>query len=124
MFKAQSREPAGKPPAVPAVLPSIAGPDVVAPTDPALVVALDHAFSEPGVGGRRRTKAVVIVHDGRVVAERYAAGYGVDTPTMGWSMTKSVTNALLGVLVREGKISIRTGAGRGLVRSQGPAPRY
>ena len=99
-------EPAGAPPAAPAVLPSIAGPDVVAPTDPALVVALDRAFSEPGVGGLRRTKAVVIVHEGRVVAERYAAGYAVDTPILGWSMAKSVTNALVGVLVREGKISI------------------
>jgi len=100
-------EPAGAlPPSAPAVLPSIAGPDVVAPTDLALAVALDRAFSEPGVGGPRRTKAVVIVHEGRVVAERYAAGYGVDTPILGWSTTKSVTNALVGVLVREGKISI------------------
>lgn len=99
-------EPAGMPPAVPAVLPSIAEPEIVAPTDPALVVALDRAFSEPGAGGLRRTKAVVIVHDGRVIAERYAPGYGVDASIMGWSMTKSVTNALLGVLVREGKISI------------------
>ena len=99
-------EPAGVPPDAPAVLPPIAGPDVVAPTDLALVAALDRAFAEPGVGGPRRTKAVVIVHDGRVVAERYAPGYGIDTPIQGWSMTKSVTNALLGVLVREGRISV------------------
>jgi Beta-lactamase len=100
------REPAGLPPALPAVLPSIAGPHVVVPTDAALAVALDRAFSEPGVGGLRQTKAVVVVHDGRVVAERYAPGYGVDMPILGWSMTKAVTNALLGVLVREGKISV------------------
>lgn len=94
------------PAAVPTILPSIAGPDIVVPANAALIDALDRAFSEPGVGGPRRTKAVVIVHEGRVVAERYAPGYGVETPIPGWSMTKSVTNALLGVLVREGKISI------------------
>ncbi|HJT71705.1 MAG TPA: serine hydrolase [Terriglobales bacterium] len=104
--------PAGpRPEAAPAVLPPIAGRDMVAPTDPVLVAALDRAFAEPGVGGLRRTKAVVIVHDGRVVAERYARGYGIETPIQGWSMTKAVTNALLGVLVREGKISV-----------SGPAP--
>jgi CubicO group peptidase (beta-lactamase class C family) len=100
------RKPAEAPPAAPAVLPSIAGPDIVAPTDAALVAALDRAFAEPGAGGPRQTKAVVIVHDGRVVAERYASGYGIDTPVSGWSMTKSVTNALLGVLLRDSKISI------------------
>lgn len=99
-------EPSGVPPSTPAILPAIAGPEIVTPNDPALLVALDRAFSEPGVGGPRRTKAVVILHDGRIVAERYASGYEVDTPILGWSMTKSVTNALLGVLVRERKISI------------------
>jgi len=106
------REPAASPLPASAVVPSIAGPEVVAPTDPALIAAVDGAFAEPGVGGQlRQSRAVVIVHDGRVVAERYAAGYGVETPMLGWSMTKSVTNALLGVLVRQGKISI-----------SGPAP--
>jgi hypothetical protein len=54
----------------------------------------------------RRTHAVVIVHDGRVVAERYADGFGVDTPVHGWSATKSVNNALLGILVRQGKLKM------------------
>lgn len=99
-------EPAGAPSASPAILPPIAGLDVVAPSSPGLIAALDRAFAEPGVGGMRRTRAVVIVHDGRVVAERYAPGYGIETPIQGWSMTKAATNALLGVLVREGKISI------------------
>ncbi len=88
------------------LLPAIAGPELVTPTDPALTAALDRAFLEPADGPRRHTKAVVIVKDGRIVAERYAPGYGIDTPIHGWSMTKSVTNALLGVLVREGRLSM------------------
>ncbi len=90
----------------PALLPPIAGDAVVTPTDPALIAALDRAFAEPDVGPRDFTKAVVILKDGKVVAERYAAGIGPDTPLHGWSMTKSVTNALLGVLVRQGRLKM------------------
>ena len=78
-----------------------------APVDPAAVrTALDEAFAEPGPIPSRRTRAVVIVQNGRVIAERYAAGYGVDSPLPGWSITKSVVNALVGVLVREGRIAL------------------
>jgi CubicO group peptidase (beta-lactamase class C family) len=53
----------------------------------------------------RRTKAVVVVHDGTVIAERYADGVGIDTPLLGFSLTKSVVNALLGILTQQGRIS-------------------
>jgi CubicO group peptidase (beta-lactamase class C family) len=88
------------------LLPEIAGPAVVAPTDAGLKAALDAAFAEPDGTPRRRTHAVVVVHDGRVIAERYAAGFGIDTPVHGWSATKSVNNALLGILVRQGKLDM------------------
>jgi CubicO group peptidase (beta-lactamase class C family) len=98
--------PAVAPPPTPSLLPPIAGPEVVTPTDPALIAALDHEFADPGPEGPRITKAVVIVHDGRIVAERYALGYGTETPILGWSTTKAVTNALVGILVRERKVSV------------------
>ena len=63
-----------------------------------------HAFEEPDRPPYRRTKAVVIVRDGRVVAERYAPGYTVDTPVLGFSLAKSVMNALVGILVRQGRL--------------------
>ena len=47
---------------------------------------------------------VVVVHDGRIVAERYADGFDADTRQLGWSMAKSVTNAMVGRLVAEGTI--------------------
>src|SRR5206468_3163902 len=84
----------------------IAGPSVVEPANEKLRDALDRAFAEPPGGPPRGTKAVVVLHDGRVVAERYAPGYGIDTPLLGWSMTKSVVNALVGILVRQGRLSV------------------
>jgi CubicO group peptidase (beta-lactamase class C family) len=89
----------------PPLLPDIAGPDIVQPSGPALKAALDHAFEEPAEPPFRRTKAVVVVHEGRVIAERYAPGVRVDTQLVGFSMTKSVVNALLGILTRQGLIS-------------------
>jgi CubicO group peptidase (beta-lactamase class C family) len=87
------------------LLPEIAGPAVVGPSDPKLKAALDHAFEETSSPPFRRTKAVVVVHNGSVIAERYADGVGVDTPLLGFSMTKSVVNALLGILTQQGSIS-------------------
>lgn len=89
----------------PPSLPEIAGPAVVEPTEPALKAALDHAFEEPEAPPFRRTKAVVVVHDGKVIAERYAPGIGVETPLLGFSMTKSVVNALIGILTQQGLVT-------------------
>ena len=94
-----------KVPKTPPLLPDIAGPGVVEPSDPALKAALDHAFEEPAAPPFRRTKAVVVVHDGRVIAERYAAGIGVDTPLLGFSLTKAVVNALIGILTQQGLVT-------------------
>ncbi len=94
-----------KAPKSPQLLVEIAGPALVEPSDPALKAALDHAFEEPATPPFRRTKAVVVVHDGTVIAERYAEGVGIDTPLLGFSMTKSMVNALLGILTQQGRIS-------------------
>jgi len=97
-------------PFAPALLADIARPEVVTPETPALRAAIDKAFEEPGKGAPRVTKAVVVVHDGRIIGERYAAGIGVDTRLDGHSLAKSVVNALIGVLVREGRLDIHARA--------------
>jgi CubicO group peptidase (beta-lactamase class C family) len=89
----------------PPLLPEIAGAAILEPSDPKLKAALDHAFEEPATPPFRRTRAVIVVHDGTVIAERYADGIGVDTPLLGFSMTKSVVNALIGLLTQQGRIS-------------------
>ena len=70
-----------------------------APPNPRLEAVLDEAFTDPDPAAPRRTRAVVILHRGRIAAERYAPGFGANTPLAGWSMTKSVAGALAGVLV-------------------------
>jgi len=67
--------------------------------------ALDKEFSEPDPEKPRRARAVVVVYKGRIIAERYAAGFDQDTPMHGWSMTKSITNALVGILAGQGEFS-------------------
>jgi CubicO group peptidase (beta-lactamase class C family) len=92
-------------PKEPPLLPEIAGAAVVDPSDAGLKAALDHAFEEPASPPFRRTKAVVVVQDGKVIAERYADGIGVDTQLRGFSMTKSVVNALIGILTQQGLVT-------------------
>jgi CubicO group peptidase (beta-lactamase class C family) len=75
-----------------------------------LQAALDEAFSEPTSGGRRETRAVVVVHRGRIIAERYGEGFDAQTRLPGWSMTKSVTNALVGIRILQGKLELHAAA--------------
>ncbi|MBR0850412.1 serine hydrolase [Bradyrhizobium diazoefficiens] len=89
----------------------IAGPPVVLPQGPELAAALARAFAEPAGPPYRRTRAIVVMKSGRIIAERYADGVGPETPLLGFSMTKSVISALTGILVRQGKLKL-----------DGPAP--
>lgn len=57
-----------------------------------------------------RTRAVIVVYDGQLIAEHYADGFSAKTKLAGWSMTKTVTGALIGILVRQGKLSVGTPA--------------
>jgi CubicO group peptidase (beta-lactamase class C family) len=88
------------------LLPAIAAAEPVTPVGTALLRAIDAAFAEPDGGLSRRTKAVVVVKDGRVVGERYAPGYGVDTPLLSHSVAKSVVNAMIGILARQGRLHV------------------
>ena len=48
------------------------------------------------------TRAVLVMYRGKLVAERYAPGYSPDSRMIGWSMSKSVTAVLAGMMVADG----------------------
>lgn len=100
-----SREPARTKPS-PTEEPGASGAPPPEFDESRLHAALEWAFSEREPALPRRTRAVVVVYKGRLVAERYAPGFTKDTALIGWSMTKSVVNALVGVLVKQGKVSL------------------
>lgn len=68
--------------------------------------ALDRAFAEEREDKPKKTRAVLVVYDGALIAERYAPGFHRDMPLLGWSMAKSLTNAIVGVLVQKGKLKL------------------
>ena len=77
------------------------GERVDASQDPVISKLLDDA-ALTGTGMR----AVVVVKNGRIVAERYGDGFSQKTPLLGWSMTKTVNAAIIGTLVRDGKMAV------------------
>ncbi len=75
--------------------------DLVEPSqDPRIAAILDDAdLTGPGM------RAVVVVQNGRIIGERYGEGFDAAAPLLGWSMTKTVNAAIVGTLVREGRLA-------------------
>lgn len=55
------------------------------------------------------TEGLVVIKDGELKYEHYDSKYTADTPHILWSVTKTITGALLGIAVRDGKISLDQG---------------
>jgi CubicO group peptidase (beta-lactamase class C family) len=72
--------------------------------------AIDHAMQAQRDGKAAYTRAVLVVYDGKLVAEQYANGFDEHTVMLGWSISKSLTGALIGVLVRQGKLDVEAPA--------------
>jgi CubicO group peptidase (beta-lactamase class C family) len=87
--------------------PKAAGPIMIA--DDAVVgkerlaEAMAPFFEDPALA---ETRALVVMQGGRVIAERYAPGYGPDTRLISWSMAKSVTATLVGLMVADGRLAL------------------
>jgi CubicO group peptidase (beta-lactamase class C family) len=56
------------------------------------------------------THALVVIHAGELVLERYAKGLGPAETFPSWSKAKSITQALVGILVSDGKLNIHAPA--------------
>lgn len=70
-------------------------------SNPEIEAALDLAFDDSKGNGPNGTRAIVVVHKGQIIGERYAEGFSADQRLIGWSMGKSVAAILYGVLVHE-----------------------
>jgi len=68
----------------------------------ALAAAVDAAFADPA----GLTAAFLVVWRGRIIAERYALGAELDTQLESWSMGKSLTATLVGILIEEGAFGL------------------
>lgn len=87
---------------------NIPGPETLLPGDPALTARLapiakalvdEHAYNGTPF-------AFIVVHQDGVVAERYREGITADTRLLSWSMGKSFTNALVGIMAGDGLVDI------------------
>ena len=87
---------------------NIPGPETLLPGDSALTARLapiakalvdDHAYNGTPF-------AFIVVHQDGVVAERYREGITADTRLLSWSMGKSFTNALVGIMAGDGLVDI------------------
>ncbi len=96
-----SKAPAGSAPLGEAALSAVTD-TAGAPRDQ-LARELDDLFTAPGLG---ETRAVVVIAKGELAAERYAPGYDKDTRFISWSMAKTITGVLIGMLVADGLLSL------------------
>ena len=64
---------------------------------------VDDLFAKEGLG---ETRALIVIANGQIAAERYGEGYSADTPFVSWSMAKTVSAMLIGMLVADGRLSV------------------
>lgn len=66
---------------------------------------IDTCFDAPGSEPFKKTLGIAVVYDNQLIAEKYLDGYNAETMFHGWSMTKTITGALAGILFDEGKLT-------------------
>ena len=64
--------------------------------------ALDVGFGPP----EAKTLGLVITHKGEILGERYSHEVDINTPLESWSMTKSLTGTLMGILIQQGEYEL------------------
>ncbi|MCI2229410.1 beta-lactamase family protein [Polaribacter sp. MSW13] len=67
-----------------------------------LNTAVNSIFNETN-----KTRAVVVIYKNQIIAEKYIEGFDKNSKFLGWSMTKSITGTLFGVLEHQGKLNVQ-----------------
>ncbi|VVO94559.1 serine hydrolase domain-containing protein [Pseudomonas fluorescens] len=77
-------------------------------TGPAVDALENYAFAPRNDVTRQgiRTDALLIIHDGQIIYERYAAPTTAQTPHLTWSISKSLLATVLGVAYGEGRFKL------------------
>ena len=70
-----------------------------------LNVAVANAFDEKGKKDKR-TRSLLVIYKDKIIAERYDTGFDKNSKILGWSMTKSITATLFGILQKQGQLDI------------------
>lgn len=67
--------------------------------------AVDNAFDENGAKNKK-TRSVLVIYKDKIIAEKYDQNFNKNSRILGWSMTKSITQAMFGILQKQKKIDI------------------
>ena len=70
-----------------------------------LNTAVENAFDTKGVI-KKRTRSLLVIYKDKIIAEKYDTGFDKESKLLGWSMTKSITATLFGILEKQGKFDI------------------
>ncbi|NCP10942.1 MAG: serine hydrolase [Sphingomonadales bacterium] len=75
-----------------------------ADADRAAVARIVDGLFDPATKGE--TRALLVLKDGAPIVERYGAGFDPDSKLISWSMAKTVTAMLTGMMIADGKLSL------------------
>jgi hypothetical protein len=64
-----------------------------------------NAFDKEGEKSKR-TRAVLVIYKDKIIAEKYDTNFNKNSRLLGWSMTKSITGTMFGILQKQGKIDV------------------
>ncbi|MDG2432541.1 serine hydrolase [Flavobacterium sp.] len=70
-----------------------------------LNTAVASAFDGKGVI-KKRTRSLLVIYKDKIIAEKYDTGFNKDSKLLGWSMTKSITATIFGILEKQGKFDV------------------
>lgn len=90
--------------------PTVRWPLGDAPGAPGLAALIDAAFAVKSTQTLGETHGLLIVQGGRIVLERYGEGCGPEQTYPAWSKAKSITHALVGIAVGDGKLDVHAPA--------------
>jgi CubicO group peptidase (beta-lactamase class C family) len=70
-----------------------------------------HGAFDPAGKKNKQTRSVLVIYKDFIIAEHYAEGFDSQTIINGWSMTKSITSTVYGVMQRKGRLNIMDKSG-------------